>query len=104
MHGTTIMTTASHARDRTDAQSEILRLLVSLTPGTGRAFRTATEHAERNPWAAVETGTPNWLSRAIEPMYWLLRLVSGDPTYGTQGETIANGQQDRAEPNASREA
>jgi len=104
MQGATTMTTASHSRDRTDAQNQMLKLLVVLTPGNRRAFRAAAEHVERNPWSAVETGTPVWLRRAIGPMYWLLRLISGDSTYGTASEPIAEGAKAGAEPNADREA
>jgi hypothetical protein len=83
------MTTANQSRDRTDAQKQILRLLVLLTPGNWRAFKAAAEHIQSNPWAEVEAGTPVWLRRAIEPVYWLLRIVSGDPTYGTAREPAA---------------
>lgn len=104
MEGTTTMTTASHSRDRIDAQNQMLTLLVGLTPANRRAFKTAAQYVESNPWVEVETGTPVWLRRVIEPMYWLLRLVSGDSTYGTQGEAVAEGSNVAPGPNPHSEA
>jgi len=98
------MTTASHSLDRTDAQNQMLKLLVVLTPGNRRAFKAAADHVERNPWSEVETGTPLRLRRAIEPMYRLLRLVSGDPTYGTQGEPVAKDSKVSLGPNSRSDA
>lgn len=89
LQGVTNMTTANHAGDRTTAQKQIVGFLVMLTPANRSAFKAATEHVGRNPWAEVEAGTPVWLTRALEPIYWLLRLVFGDPTYGTAREPAA---------------
>jgi len=89
VQGTTNMTTANHSRDRRIAQSQMLTLLVLLTPGNRRAFKAAAAFIERNQWSEVETGTPVAVKRAIKPVYALLRLAFGDPTYGAAGHADA---------------